>query len=488
MRCRSCGRSSGGSQRSYASRTRRACATGSSRSRRSARSWRACGDCGSSPSASSRPAIDGGRRRAFYVAKGQVVCARPYTGRHGLEWEAALDAVRRRSRRSPPTQPTTCWPSPRSCAGPARARGGRASYTEVLMNELRELALGRDWRKLVADGVAASPVELRRGPAVKVVDGVRTETVPQSTAGRRASTSCSSMRATFTCTRPTGDVHARRTKRGRWLVSRGRPSAATAPVPAATTARSSIRCRADHPLFARHPQLTGQAPAGPALRRAAACAAALGARSDARASTPAAARRTSASRWSRTARARDAGRAGRARRERRRRRDGARHRRRARLRRGAFRGDLDRVLRGRRAGRPARVAARLRHGDGRGDRGRRPPAGGGDRRRAVLPSRARGADRKAGRGRAPPPRPAARPAGRPRHRRAPRRGARDRRLPRRRDRVRLGGAHRQEPAAPRRARPSPGRARRALAQYRELRDAYAVDPAIGRLLGGLLRR
>ena len=31
--------------------------------------------------------------------------------------------------------------------------------------------------------------------------------------------------------------------------------------------------------------------------------------------------------------------------------------------------------------------------------------------------------------------------------------------------------------------PSPGRARRALAQYRELRDAYAVDPAIGRLLG-----
>jgi SAM-dependent methyltransferase len=31
--------------------------------------------------------------------------------------------------------------------------------------------------------------------------------------------------------------------------------------------------------------------------------------------------------------------------------------------------------------------------------------------------------------------------------------------------------------------PSPGRARRAAAQYRELRDAYAVDPAIGRLLG-----
>jgi hypothetical protein len=34
--------------------------------------------------------------------------------------------------------------------------------------------------------------------------------------------------------------------------------------------------------------------------------------------------------------------------------------------------------------------------------------------------------------------------------------------------------------------PSPGRERRALAQYRELRDRYAVDPEIGRLLGGRL--
>ena len=34
--------------------------------------------------------------------------------------------------------------------------------------------------------------------------------------------------------------------------------------------------------------------------------------------------------------------------------------------------------------------------------------------------------------------------------------------------------------------PSPAWARRALAEYRELRDAYGVDPAIGRLLGGWL--
>jgi DNA polymerase III epsilon subunit family exonuclease len=38
---------------------------------------------------------DGGGRRAFYVARGQVVCARPYTGPSGLEWEAGLAAARR---------------------------------------------------------------------------------------------------------------------------------------------------------------------------------------------------------------------------------------------------------------------------------------------------------------------------------------------------------------------------------------------------------
>jgi hypothetical protein len=41
------------------------------------------------------PALDGDGRRGFFVAKGQVVCARPYTGPRGLEWEAGLAAVRR---------------------------------------------------------------------------------------------------------------------------------------------------------------------------------------------------------------------------------------------------------------------------------------------------------------------------------------------------------------------------------------------------------
>jgi DNA polymerase III epsilon subunit family exonuclease len=36
-----------------------------------------------------------GSRRGFYVAKGQVVCARPFAGRQGLEWQAGLAAVAR---------------------------------------------------------------------------------------------------------------------------------------------------------------------------------------------------------------------------------------------------------------------------------------------------------------------------------------------------------------------------------------------------------
>ena len=38
------------------------------------------------------------------------------------------------------------------------------------MDALRDQALGDEWRKLVADGVTATPVSVRRGPAVKVVN------------------------------------------------------------------------------------------------------------------------------------------------------------------------------------------------------------------------------------------------------------------------------------------------------------------------------
>jgi len=41
------------------------------------------------------PGERAGSRRAFFVAKGQVVCARPYIGPHGVEWQAGLAAVAR---------------------------------------------------------------------------------------------------------------------------------------------------------------------------------------------------------------------------------------------------------------------------------------------------------------------------------------------------------------------------------------------------------
>ena len=116
------------------------------------------------------------------------------------------------------------------------------------MNELRELALGRDWRKLVADGVAATPVELRRGPAVKLVDGVRTETVPQAVWPARLDELLESARNVHLHA-PAGDLHARRTKRGRWLVSRGRPSSIVA-ADARHDRAKHHPLPSDHPLFA----------------------------------------------------------------------------------------------------------------------------------------------------------------------------------------------------------------------------------------------
>ncbi len=41
------------------------------------------------------PAEADGRRRAFYVAKGRVVCSRPFHGPQGLEWQAGLAATAR---------------------------------------------------------------------------------------------------------------------------------------------------------------------------------------------------------------------------------------------------------------------------------------------------------------------------------------------------------------------------------------------------------
>ena len=113
------------------------------------------------------------------------------------------------------------------------------------MEELRQRALGDGWRKLVVDGVTATPVELRRGPVVKVVDGPRTETVPREEWEGRLDALLQSARNVHLLS-PDGDVHARRTKKGTWLVSRSKASSAV-------EVRSAHDRVKQHPLPAEHP-------------------------------------------------------------------------------------------------------------------------------------------------------------------------------------------------------------------------------------------
>jgi SAM-dependent methyltransferase len=115
------------------------------------------------------------------------------------------------------------------------------------MDELRERASGVGWRKLVVDGTTATPVELKRGAGVKLEHDGRTETVARQVWPERLDGLLADARHVHLLA-PDGDLHARRTRKGRWLVSRGRPSSAA---PAAGT---HDRVRAyplppDHPLF-----------------------------------------------------------------------------------------------------------------------------------------------------------------------------------------------------------------------------------------------
>jgi SAM-dependent methyltransferase len=116
------------------------------------------------------------------------------------------------------------------------------------MEELRERAAGEGWRKLVVDGVSATPVALRRGQAVKVVDGPRTETVPRDQWPARLDTLLEHARNVHLLA-PSGDLHARRTKKGKWLVSHAKASSTTAA--AEKHDRAKLRpLPDDHPLFA----------------------------------------------------------------------------------------------------------------------------------------------------------------------------------------------------------------------------------------------
>ena len=75
--------------------------------------------------------------------------------------------------------------------------------------------------------MTATPVTLRRGAAVKLVDGANTEIVPRADWPARLDVILADARNVHVLS-PDGDVHARRTKRGGWLVSHARPSSPVA--------------------------------------------------------------------------------------------------------------------------------------------------------------------------------------------------------------------------------------------------------------------
>ena len=92
-----------------------------------------------------------------------------------------------------------------------------------------------------------TPVTLRRGEALKLVDGARTETVPVEEWPARLDELLAGARNVHLLA-PDGDLHARRTKKGRWLVSRGRPSS-TAPREDDHDRTPNRLLPDDHPLF-----------------------------------------------------------------------------------------------------------------------------------------------------------------------------------------------------------------------------------------------
>lgn len=92
-----------------------------------------------------------------------------------------------------------------------------------------------------------TPVTLRRGEALKLVEGAHTETVMRDDWPARLDALLADARNVHLLASD-GDLHARRTKKGRWLVSHGRPSSAAPP--AGSHDRTVRRpLPDDHPLF-----------------------------------------------------------------------------------------------------------------------------------------------------------------------------------------------------------------------------------------------
>jgi SAM-dependent methyltransferase len=106
------------------------------------------------------------------------------------------------------------------------------SDLEALAGLLTDPGRLDEWRKCVVSGAGArataTPVQLKRGPAVKLVraDG-RRERTSTLVAADWPALACELLDEAdrVHLHAVAGDWHARRTKRGRWLVSRGRPSA-----------------------------------------------------------------------------------------------------------------------------------------------------------------------------------------------------------------------------------------------------------------------
>ncbi len=89
---------------------------------------------------------------------------------------------------------------------------------------------------------------LKRGSVVKLVDGPRTETIPREEWPARLDALLENARNVHLLA-PDGDVHARRSKKGKWLVSRGKASS-SAPIAAAHDRTPQRALPQAHPLFA----------------------------------------------------------------------------------------------------------------------------------------------------------------------------------------------------------------------------------------------
>ena len=194
--------------------------------------------------AASRSCLVVRRRRRRRVVRREGAGRRrfdPGRGPSGLEWQAGLAAVAR-------AEPTR------------RAGGGRraARWSPVLRRPPPELR-GRSALPFTDGGAPRARARRRlaqagrrrrdrragrrcsRGAAVKLVDGA----AHRDGAARRWPARLDALLADARNVHlhaPDGDVHARRTKKGRWLVSRGKPSSTVEPSPTRTTAQRSIRC------------------------------------------------------------------------------------------------------------------------------------------------------------------------------------------------------------------------------------------------------